>query len=221
MPNWCECDLKVSGPKDKTEEFRKAISCADDKSAFRINNIIPIPDSLRDAVAGSDERYFDCLYGSEELYDNLKKIYKIETNDRMEALKTIVGGFEVSTTKTNDELISDAIAKAEHYKKNEESFGHTTWYSWCTEKWGTKWDCNNAVIRKVKEKDGKLIIVYGFETAWSPPIAAIEEISKKFPDLTFKLRYFEAGCGFKGLLILENGLVITHIQGSYAGPRGG
>jgi hypothetical protein len=47
------------------------------------------------------------------------------------------------------------------------------------------------------------------------------EISKKFPDLNFKLRYYEAGCGFKGLLILENGLVITHIQGSYTGQRGG
>ena len=89
MPNWCECDLKVSGPHQKVETFRNAISCADDKAAFRINNIIPLPDSLRDAVAGSDERFYDCLHGSQELFDNLKKIYKIETDDRMEALKEV------------------------------------------------------------------------------------------------------------------------------------
>jgi len=221
MPNWCECDLKVSGPHQKVETFRNAVSCADDKAAFRINNIIPLPDSLRDAVAGSDERFYDCLYGTEEMFKNVIKIYKVETDDRMEALREIVRNYEVATTKTFEEQVVDAVAKADLYLSNEKTYGHTTWYSWCTEHWGTKWDCNNSVIEKTKEKDGKLIVVYGFDTAWSPPIAAMTEISKKFPDLNFKLRYYEAGCGFKGLLILENGLVITHIQGSYTGQRGG
>jgi len=94
-------------------------------------------------------------------------------------------------------------------------------YEWRCKNWGTKWgiyDCE-LVIESLVQKNGKL--QYRFNTAWSPPLPLIKAMSDMFPGLIFKLCYFEAGMGFKGVYIAEGGEVIKNVESKYSGRRGG
>ena len=73
-----------------------------------------------------------------------------------------------------------------------EKYGSDNWYDWNVKNWGTKWD----VEAEINDDDGLCMI--SFDSAWSPPIDAIAELSKQFPKLHFSLKYFEPGCVFAG-----------------------
>lgn len=70
--------------------------------------------------------------------------------------------------------------------------------------WGTKWDLDE---REQKECAASLIESGGchFDTAWSPPEAAIQRLSEIFPDIYFDLYYVEFGCAFAGATYFEAG----------------
>ena len=76
------------------------------------------------------------------------------------------------------------------------------WDDWQVKNWGTKWDIEATLAF---EDEG--IAEYYFNSAWSPPIQFFENISKKYPDLVFVLKYDEAGAGFTGVAKVQNGEV--------------
>jgi Ferredoxin-like domain in Api92-like protein len=68
-------------------------------------------------------------------------------------------------------------------------------YDWELANWGCKWGaCDGELI-----DDNGCELFYGFDTAWSPPIAFLAAAAKQWPMLTFILEYEEPGMGFKGL----------------------
>lgn len=215
MPNWCECDLKVIGPADKVQEFKLALKCPDDDSVFKINNIIPTPASLADAQADSKEIVFDIVYGSEEQFAMIKTLYEFEGDDRVAALDK----FMALQPEGNREAIKEALII---YKSNHDLYGHKTWYTWRIHHWGTKWDTSESSIFSEKSgPDDQVCLFYTFNTAWSPPVEAIQIMSSRFSFLTFKMRYFECGMGFKGYAKFKDGEVLADKRGGYSGHRGG
>ena len=68
-------------------------------------------------------------------------------------------------------------------------------YDWEKEHWGCKWGATEAAI--LDEWEG--LVMYEFNTAWSPPLELLEALAAKFPNLVFVLEYEEPGCAFKGL----------------------
>lgn len=46
MPNWCECDLFVEGPKAKVQEFLDLVKS--DESPFDFDRVVPYPEHLRE-----------------------------------------------------------------------------------------------------------------------------------------------------------------------------
>ena len=79
---------------------------------------------------------------------------------------------------------------------NEAKYGYTDWYHWRVAEWGTKWD---ACESHIDHNDINYFAVT-FESAWSPPIAWIDNIMQDFPDLSFTLEYEEPGMCFGGRL---------------------
>lgn len=111
--------------------------------------------------------------------------------------------------------------------KNERDYGSEEgktceggwdWYNWNISNWGTKWDVSDCGI----EQRNKNELTYRFNTAWSPPEQGIETVSRKFPELSFLLVYFEAGIGFMGKTFFEDGhrneLVL--VEGFFSEDRG-
>ena len=85
-------------------------------------------------------------------------------------------------------------------KANLEAHGYATWYDYCVNEWGTKWDVGGDGDQA--SQDSPTDLRMNFDSAWAPPIAAME----KFQDLGFKVKliYWESGMCFAGLYD-ENG----------------
>jgi hypothetical protein len=83
-------------------------------------------------------------------------------------------------------------------KSNREKFGYATWYDFCVNEWGTKWDVGGDGMTAELE-NGQLVM--SFDSAWSPPCNFYE----KLLDLGFEVRayYYEGGMNFAG--IWDNG----------------
>ena len=79
--------------------------------------------------------------------------------------------------------------------KNLEVHGYGNWYDYCVNEWGTKWDVGGDGM--TASEDGPNSTVMSFDSAWSPPCAAME----KFVELGFKvtLSYYESGMCFAGI----------------------
>jgi hypothetical protein len=77
-------------------------------------------------------------------------------------------------------------------------------YWWCCEHWGTKWNAqprsgDTMVAERIPT--GTEIC---FDTAWSPPTPVLLKLSKKFPELEFRL-YFVVEMVGQGLARFKNG----------------
>lgn len=72
------------------------------------------------------------------------------------------------------------------------------WYDWCVNHWGTKWDIDPQEPVSQWEGDNFSTVYYDFVTAWAPPIEFIKKIASDFPELTFKISYYESGMAFAG-----------------------
>jgi hypothetical protein len=83
-------------------------------------------------------------------------------------------------------------------------------YEWCIEHWGTKWNAY-SVDRKVSVTVYR--VEYTFETAWSPPILVVAAWSAKFPDLEFRLFYYEPLMDFQGTYVVKGGKELENTVG--------
>jgi len=82
---------------------------------------------------------------------------------------------------------------------NIEKHGYASWYEWCVEHWGTKWDVDGD-SGCAEETDPNTVSI-SFDSAWSPPIAFYNAMC----DLGWEITayYFEPGMNFCG--IFDNG----------------
>lgn len=114
---------------------------------------------------------------------------------------------------------------AEHARKHDNLFVkdgfNSGGYEWCNQNWGTKWGIYQASIIREKYNGKRSQVVYNFNSAWSPAIPVIKTMSLKYPDLKFKLKYYERGVGFQGIYEVINGEVFVDTRGVYHGKRGG
>lgn len=94
-------------------------------------------------------------------------------------------------------------------------------YEWCVQNWGTKWGIYEAIIKEEKFSGKRSKVIYNFNSAWSPPLPVIKAMSVKFPELKFKLKYYEGGGGFKGTFEVQAGQVTAETNDTYRGRRGG
>jgi hypothetical protein len=82
-------------------------------------------------------------------------------------------------------------------------------FNWSTSHWGTKWDVNGHVddytcedIDKMSDEES-YELWFEFDTAWSPPDELVKKVALDFPELQFKLYYYEGGEGFSGEFLLN------------------
>lgn len=84
---------------------------------------------------------------------------------------------------------------------DKENYEHEdNWYNWNNRNWGTKWDASDPnMVHDTAEE-----IAYEFDTAWSPPIPAMVQLSEQYPSLTIKIRFTEEQ-GWGGIIQLKEG----------------
>jgi hypothetical protein len=90
------------------------------------------------------------------------------------------------------------------------TFDSDHWYDWNVRNWGTKWDVGVSWNEEYPEtelmEETDTSLAYRFNTAWSPPLPAIETLSSQYPNVEFNLSYEEeTGWGGEYLFVDGNG----------------
>ena len=81
-----------------------------------------------------------------------------------------------------------------------DKYGVNNWYDWAVEYWGCKWDASSDEIWEGSEG------YVSFSTAWSPPEAFMEALSKKHPEEMIGVEWEEEQ-GFGQVYIIKNGII--------------
>lgn len=72
----------------------------------------------------------------------------------------------------------------EETKELKAKYGHDNWYDWAYANWGTKWNSYDLVQAELSGKTLK----YTFDTAWDLAHGIYLALSKKFPNVTIKIK---------------------------------
>lgn len=86
---------------------------------------------------------------------------------------------------------------------NLQKYGHTSWYSWCIQNWGTKW--NSYQSCPLQDNDDTM----SFLTAWAAVPDIMKKLSEKYPEQTITYRWADEEAGYNvGEIILKGGEII-------------
>ena len=171
MPNHVRNIVKMEGitklPLFKTEydEYEKR-----DVVCFDFNKIIPMPESLNVESGSMETVAIEAVNRklSQRRYD-FQQAYsrpQMSDEDYQQRLKNY--------GKTEEELLELGL----QYIANKVRYGATSWYDWCCDNWGTKW---NAYSNEQEDEDTII-----FETAWSNPEPVMLKLSEMYPEATIE-----------------------------------
>ena len=150
MPNWCNNQVEISGPKKVIDQIQKIV----DENHIKDDNDPNIPE---------DQGLLDWMCPMPK---------------------------ELRTTQADGTERKDLLEK----------YGHSDWYGWANDNWGTKWDIHEFYGFTRKNES---TIEFGFDTAWAPALTAFETWLAKNDDCSVKCIYYEPGCDFAG--VWDNG----------------
>jgi len=104
---------------------------------------------------------------------------------------------EITKQRTPEEVEARKKEQDILHEQNTKDYGHSNWYDWCVANWDTKWNaysCYTLEDDTIKLEDLSDI---GFQTAWSPPINVIRELSK-LTGQPLRMSYYDEGWMFGG-----------------------
>jgi hypothetical protein len=145
-----------------------------------------------EAVTDYDRAYWD-----------MNQLFPIPT----ELHETISGGYGMNEDGTKK---PEQIALEEQQAKNVAKYGYKDWYDWAHANWDTKWGaCNVEFDEDSFLEDNCSSIILSWESAWSPAVGLIKNISTQFPELIFGMHFTEEANFFAGYMVFYKGEIIA------------
>lgn len=185
MPNWVKNYITFVGDED---EISKMLNDVKDDSlgvgSIDFNKVVRMPEDLN----------IECGSRTDEGY-------KKYTGYLLKSLK----GKDVSDLLKYKEEHPDCWDLGEKAYNNIKTYGYRDWYDWSIAKWGTKW---NACSQEDYDLSSNY---FCFETAWSAPTPIVKELSKKYPNVLFEIKFADEDIGNNcGVISFKNGCAIEH-----------
>jgi hypothetical protein len=131
----------------------------------------------------------------------MERVRKAFTDGRLlDEFIPVPKSLHIVSGRVGDDTDPKQIELEAQEKANLEAHGYATWYDYCVNEWGTKWDIGGDGMEP--HDDGPNRTTLAFDSAWAPPCAAMD----KLMDLGFSVRlyYYEPGMCFAGIYD-ENG----------------
>jgi hypothetical protein len=147
--------------------------------------------------------------GKKHAVDNFKIAAKDDTINPATDLSLAKLYPEPDYKKVKVKATFPGITKRKYARKGEE------WWDWRVQHWGTKWEIEASIGQEKEYKNGSKLLIYSFDSAWSPPIEWLNKISADYPELKFELYYEEEGVGFKGKTTAIGGRVDDNCRQLY------
>ena len=175
MPNWCYNGLTIEGNPDL------------------INDLVRIMNRPFVMIHDSWNKDTGEMEVSQTTYPNPVFAFHNIWNHRQENIDDLE---YVKQPASSDLDVSDPNWWSDIQAK---SLVSNAWYDWNIRNWGTKWDVAvseskeyaDTYIEGPTENGENLVVYYNFNTAWSPPIPAMEKLSAQYPSLLLTLSYEE------------------------------
>lgn len=170
MPNWVNNTIQC-----KKEILLKYVN---EKGCLDFNKIIPMPESLiLDECQPLQTQSVVC-YRTKKFTIKLDDLNHYQERCCKELIEAVQNG-------TCKEDLDKMYLLGKRYIDNMRMYGAYTWYQWCIDNWGTKWNaCHSDPIAKDS---------VDFDTAWSAPEPIFEKICELNPqeEITFISDYFD------------------------------
>ena len=132
---------------------------------------------------------FDFTDATPEIKETLKKVSADYSAHGNQGDKVCF--FDAFYPCPQDLKVDHKWPESEAMIENQKKHGFSSWYDWCNEHWGTKWDACDLSITVTEDK----VLGY-FSTAWAPPIgfyAFMEDSGVKVD-----AKYAESGMDYAG-----------------------
>jgi len=94
--------------------------------------------------------------------------------------------------------------QSEWRNKNQDKYGYASWYEFCMDNWGTKWDVGNdpSFGNTMDDRKPKSVTL-NFQSAWSPPIGVFQKMTEEGYHVTAD--YYEPGMAYVGRYTSQDG----------------
>ena len=181
MPNWVansvRCDnLEVLG---KLRDF---------------NRIIPMPLALEKTESGSNSSHYEKLVAAGLSFRDIIR----PENAPPSFLRFGQDDYGDTYNICRPMPLAAWLPHARRYHLCRSLYGYATWYDWCVDNWGAKWNSHQFRL----ESDGSCT----FETAWAHPVSLINALSRQHPQLAFEVCYADEDLGTNaGRYSIKNG----------------
>lgn len=183
MPNWVTNRIKFTKKEAferfKNEFVRKNADGSDE--SFDFNLLIKMPESL-DIEAGSMTDNGIAIVLHDMVKDNVPGAKgTVAVVEAALVKEHPFLGFKRHTENEIAEMKKDYAKRGELEKaidlgkqavQNVLGYGNSTWYQWCVEHWGTKWNA-------CRYRDDPETLEVWFETAWSCPVPIFEKLVER------------------------------------------
>ena len=136
------------------------------------------------------------------LYWDMNKLFPIPT----ELHETIAGGFGINEDGTKK---PEQIELEKKQAENIAKYGHKDWYDWANTNWDTKWGACNVDFDENRFEENSTSIEIHWESAWSPAVGLVKNISAQFPELVFGMHFTEEANFFAGYMVFHNGEIVA------------
>jgi len=197
MPNWVITKIYITGPEDKIKEFEgKCLRPNEDEDGefqrtFSFNRIKERPEELTNTISPSPK-------------PEVRKVKDMQGNEIVvEVYRDIINEWDIQSAIKRGETPPEPIpcnnATPVQQEELRRKYGHSDWYGWNCDNWGTKWDCSDSTY-----DEGDKILQ--FQTAWACPEKIIAEMKLVFPDLRFDGSYADEDFG-SNVGYIEDGLL--------------
>jgi len=209
MPNWVKNIITA-----KAETINKIKEKYFENDALSFEKVIPMPKTLN-LVSGTVTNHSIYYAYSKKDEKEQKEILKILINNSERDYIKIIAEIKEDTIKRIEDYALEYTPSEQEknlgietfeqlgdtYINNIKEYGYATWYEWCIENWGTKWDACRVCY------DENRIV---FETAWSSPASILVAISKGLKNDEFELQFADEDFGSdnNGVVRFKNGIII-------------
>lgn len=184
MPNHVTNIIEIKGDPARVKALFEAIKSDEfGLGSIDFNKLIPMPPEL-DIEEGSQTKQ------GLKAYNDFIEVYTFNGKKENFDLSNIPEKAEQAFLRVRPDIDSATWKLGKQAFQNQQRWGFTTWYGFCTRQWGTKW--NAYGYEDGVQFDGHSL---RFWSAWSPPQPVIDKLSEMYPDLDFVHQFADEDIG--------------------------
>lgn len=176
MPNHIKNIITLKGDEQKIREMLEEIQYDElELGTVDFNKIIPMPESLNVESGSRTDKGIEMV---KTYLENMPE----EQSDKEGTYDEFFEDLRSHSAEISDEEEKKIWNIGVTAVENLHKYGAPTWYEWCTNNWGTKWNAYGYDEGTDYSASGNL----HFQTAWSAPHPVIKKLAQMYPDIIFE-----------------------------------